>query len=251
MAGDWIKIEHATPDKPEVAVMAEILGIDPDAVVGKLVRLWIWADQQIQSEENVSRSCHAVSVTETFLNRVTYCDNFAFALKKVGWLEGESGAYYFKNFAFHNGSTAKKRGQSAKRQQKRRKNDVTQVSRSERDKNVTREEKSNKERESACAREVSIPTLQEITVAADRIGMTESEAKRFFEHYEGNNLWINQHGRLIKWQTKLNTWKNNERKYDGSKNTNGRPGRRIDNNAGTFNEGKTGQYATTKLGRVT
>jgi DNA replication protein DnaT len=46
MAGEWIKIQTVTPDKPEVFVIADRLGIDPDAVVGKLVRLWIWADQQ-------------------------------------------------------------------------------------------------------------------------------------------------------------------------------------------------------------
>ena len=46
MAGDWIKIEHVTPDKPEVWEMAELLGIDADSVAGKLLRIWIWADQQ-------------------------------------------------------------------------------------------------------------------------------------------------------------------------------------------------------------
>ena len=33
MAGDWLKLEVATSDKPEVWQMAESLGIDPDAVV--------------------------------------------------------------------------------------------------------------------------------------------------------------------------------------------------------------------------
>jgi len=39
MAGDWIKLEHTTPDKPEVFAMADTLGIDPDAVTGKLCRV--------------------------------------------------------------------------------------------------------------------------------------------------------------------------------------------------------------------
>ncbi|MEY2727076.1 MAG: hypothetical protein RLZZ458_2943, partial [Planctomycetota bacterium] len=46
MAGDWIKIQHVTPDKPEVWQIAEITGLEADAVVGKLLRIWIWADQQ-------------------------------------------------------------------------------------------------------------------------------------------------------------------------------------------------------------
>ena len=33
MAGDWIKFEIATPDKPEVWEIAESLDIDPDAVI--------------------------------------------------------------------------------------------------------------------------------------------------------------------------------------------------------------------------
>ena len=38
MAGDWIKVEHTTPDKPEVVKLADMIGIDQDAVVGKLLR---------------------------------------------------------------------------------------------------------------------------------------------------------------------------------------------------------------------
>ena len=34
MAGDWIKFETVTPDKPEVYELAGLLNLDPDAVVG-------------------------------------------------------------------------------------------------------------------------------------------------------------------------------------------------------------------------
>lgn len=43
-AGDWIKVEHATPDKPEVVLMSSIVKIDQDAVTGKLLRVWTWAE---------------------------------------------------------------------------------------------------------------------------------------------------------------------------------------------------------------
>lgn len=33
MASSWIKVEVITPDKPEIFQIAEILGIDPDAVL--------------------------------------------------------------------------------------------------------------------------------------------------------------------------------------------------------------------------
>lgn len=44
VAGDWIKVEHATPDKPEVVLMSSILKIDQDAVTGKLLRVWTLAE---------------------------------------------------------------------------------------------------------------------------------------------------------------------------------------------------------------
>ena len=44
MAGEWLKFEKATPDKPEVFAIAARLDIDPDAVVGKLIRVWSWFD---------------------------------------------------------------------------------------------------------------------------------------------------------------------------------------------------------------
>lgn len=113
MAGDWIKIEHVTPDKPEVISMAEILDIDQDAVFGKLCRIWIWADQQTLF------GC-AVSVTEKFVDRVSGVVGFAAAMKKAGWLVTEKGNLTFPNFSNHNGQTAKTRGLAVKRMQRSR-----------------------------------------------------------------------------------------------------------------------------------
>lgn len=56
MASSWIKVEVITPDKPEIFQIAELLNIDPDAVLGKLVRIWAWADQQtIDGNDNRNR----------------------------------------------------------------------------------------------------------------------------------------------------------------------------------------------------
>ena len=113
MAGDWIKIEHAMPDKPEVVEMAASLGIDQDTVTGKVLRLWIWADQQTETG-------NALSVTETFIDRHTFCPGLAAALRKVGWLTGREGHLSIPNFSRHNGQTAKKRGNTQKRVAKSR-----------------------------------------------------------------------------------------------------------------------------------
>jgi hypothetical protein len=49
MAGFWIKFDTSTSDKPEVWAIAGQLGIDPDAVVGKLLRVWAWFDDQTET----------------------------------------------------------------------------------------------------------------------------------------------------------------------------------------------------------
>ena len=113
MAGDWIKIEHWTQDKPEVFVMADALGIDADEVLGKLIRVWVWADQQ-------TTDGNAISVTFSLLDRVSGCKGFAEAMLKAGWLTQVSDGVRFVNFDRHNGETAKTRAQTAKRVRKHR-----------------------------------------------------------------------------------------------------------------------------------
>lgn len=113
MAGDWIKVDHTLPGKPEIDRMAAVLGIDHDAVVGKLVRFWIWADQQ-------SVNGDALSVTETFIDRVADQKLFADALKKVGWLIKIKGGFSIPNFDRHNGKSAKSRALTKNRMQRSR-----------------------------------------------------------------------------------------------------------------------------------
>ena len=113
MAGDWIKFEHTTPDKPEVIRLATRLGLDQDAVTGKLLRLWIWADQNSVDGVNVP-------VTRAFVDRLTGCPGFTEALAAVGWLSGEDGVITLSNFTRHNGTTAKARANSNRRMAKSR-----------------------------------------------------------------------------------------------------------------------------------
>jgi hypothetical protein len=113
MAGDWIKLEHTTPDKPEVVSMAARLKIDQDAVVGKLVRIWAWADQN-------SVDGSSVPVTDAFIDRLANKKGFAAAMRATCWLSGESCALTFTDFGRHNGSTAKARAESNRRMAKSR-----------------------------------------------------------------------------------------------------------------------------------
>lgn len=109
----WIKLETSTTDKPEVIKMARILRIDQDAVVGKLVRVWSWADQHSVDGCNVS-------ITEAYIDRLTAAKGFAKALREVGWLEGEDGSLTFPRFDRHNGNSAKARALESEAKRLRR-----------------------------------------------------------------------------------------------------------------------------------
>jgi hypothetical protein len=111
MAGDWIKIELTTPNKPEIDVLAELLNVGVNDVLGGLVRLWIWADQQ-----TVDGNAH--SVTKCAIDRHSGVTGLAEALlsPRVKWLIAhENGGFAFPNFERHNGQTAKRRALTAKR----------------------------------------------------------------------------------------------------------------------------------------
>lgn len=102
MAGEWIKLTHESPDKPEIVELAGILNIDHDAAFGKCVRLWIWVDQQ-------SVDGNDFIVTPAFIDRLTNCPGFSQGLLKVGWLKARNGKFSIPNFDRHNGQTAKGR----------------------------------------------------------------------------------------------------------------------------------------------
>lgn len=113
MAGDWIKFEVSTPDKPEVWQMAEKLDLDPDAVVGKLLRVWCWFDTQTENG-------NAPSVTKRLLDRDVGVNGFCDCMISVGWMIEKDGVF-IPNFDRHNGQSAKKRALGAKRQAAHRK----------------------------------------------------------------------------------------------------------------------------------
>jgi hypothetical protein len=108
MAGDWIKFELTTMDKPEVAQIADLADIDPDAVVGKLMRVWAWFDQQTEKG-------NAPSVSKKLLDRAVGVTSFCDHMKSVGWMDESNGFISLPHFDRHNGKTAKNRALTAKR----------------------------------------------------------------------------------------------------------------------------------------
>ena len=113
MAGDWIKFQIDTPDKPEVLAIASRLNIDPDAVVGKLIRVWSWFDKHTVDG-------NAESVTLSFLDRITGITGFGEQMVFVGWIEQNGSVLTMINFAYHNGKSAKSRALGKDRVEKHR-----------------------------------------------------------------------------------------------------------------------------------
>lgn len=108
MRRPWIKIETCTPDKPEVCSIATQLRLDEDTVVGKLVRLWSWAElNRIDPND--------IGVTKEFIDKLVGRKGFAAALLQTGWLTETNGKLCFRNFKRHNSPVAQNKALTAKR----------------------------------------------------------------------------------------------------------------------------------------
>ena len=108
MAGDWMKIELELPDKPEIHSMAGILTLDPDAIVGKLIRVWQWFDKH-------TTDGNAYGVTFALLDRITGVTGFGEAMMFVGWLEQNDKYLTMPRFDRHTSKSAKSRALTGNR----------------------------------------------------------------------------------------------------------------------------------------
>lgn len=112
MAGDWIKMTHALPEKPEVLAIAGKTGLTRFDVVGRLFTLWRWFD-------NNTTDGNAVGVTLVTLEECLfgYSVNVGFvpAVVAVGWLEATDTGVRVVKFDAHISQSAKTRAQTNKR----------------------------------------------------------------------------------------------------------------------------------------
>jgi hypothetical protein len=108
LAGDWIKIEKDTPDKPEVLAIASSLKITPDEAFGLCFRFWRWCDSQLVDG-------NARHVTTSVIDALIGRHGFADALIEVGWLQARNGSLAIPNFDRHMTESAKQRALTAKR----------------------------------------------------------------------------------------------------------------------------------------
>ena len=220
MAGDWLKIEHSTPDKPEMVEMAGLLEVDHDLVVAKCLRFWIWLDQQSQTGD-------AISVTGAFIDRLVYLKGFAAALRKVGWLDGRDGRYSVPHFSDHNGQTAKKRAQTQKRQRRYRDAGVTLEASPEK----RREEKSTKESKRKEFEPPSVLEVDEYISTRHRANpnwpaATDLTGQTFVDHYDGQG-WVTGSGiPIVDWKAKVRAWGNKAPKQKAKAKSGKSPGQK-------------------------
>jgi len=102
MSGDWIKMRRDLPSDPAVIRISRALGLHIDAVVGKLHRLWSWADAH--TIDGTAEGLDLAWVDET-----AGAAGFGACLLTTGWLEETPSGVRFANFDRHNGQSAKVR----------------------------------------------------------------------------------------------------------------------------------------------
>ena len=104
------------------ALWPSLTGLDEFSIVGRLHKLWSWADANLVDG-------NAASVTFSWLDRYVVRDGFCAALAEIGWLEETDDGVRFPGWEKHMGTSAKKRAQTAERQSRARERDrsVTQV----------------------------------------------------------------------------------------------------------------------------
>lgn len=114
MPGEWIKMRMELHDSPKVGKIARLTGLDRFGVVGRLHRIWGWVDQTSEDGQGVEGE-HAD------IDELAQHPGFAAAMTQVGWLQEVAGVLTFANFTEHNGLTAKRRAEDAKRKWQDRK----------------------------------------------------------------------------------------------------------------------------------
>lgn len=144
MAGDWIKMRVDLADDPAVIGMASYLKMDEYEIIGRLHKLWSWADKH-------STDGFVPHITQKWIDKHLEKSGFSSQMASVGWLVFDATGVTFPNFERHNGKSAKSRAENTERVRLSRKKcdkrvtDSARSSQKKSDENVTREEKRREE----------------------------------------------------------------------------------------------------------
>ena len=176
MAGDYIIMRLDLEDDPDVIVISTTCGIEIDAVIGKLHRLWSWADKH-------TRDGYVRGILSHWIDTKVNCVGFFDALVSVGWMRENKDGVLFVAFDKHNGKNAKSRADGRKRQSKSRANKTVNVSQDchnpvtkkcdQRREEKRREENTNKT-------SLLVPNKEsEVVAISEGISVQESDAPKY------------------------------------------------------------------------
>jgi hypothetical protein len=110
MAGDWLKMRTDLWDCPQVVRISSALCLQRFATIGALFRTWCIADQYTTDGK-------LTGYTPESLDAAVGIDGWSRALESIGWLAIDSEGVAIPRFKEHNGKSAKRRAQDAKRKQ--------------------------------------------------------------------------------------------------------------------------------------
>jgi hypothetical protein len=206
MAGDWIKIRTCLFTHPKVMRIAKHCGWTEEVVVGWLAKVWSWAD-------SATESGHVDSVTHDDVSRVTGApQKFLASMQSVGWLVQDSTGIVFPDYEEHMGKCAKSRVLAANRKKKQR----DSLSRSQRDKSVTREEKnreekSNKKSKPKEIRETRPASIDDVRAYCEerrKSGNNSVDPQTWWDYYESNGWRVGRNA-MKDWRAAIRTWERN------------------------------------------
>ena len=102
MAADWMKLRLDLPDDPAVAVIAKAADLDCYGVVGRLVKIWTWANRHTTDGK-------VRGVGGDWLDGLVAAPGFFSGMQQAGWIKTTKTGLSFPHFDRHNSESAKAR----------------------------------------------------------------------------------------------------------------------------------------------
>jgi hypothetical protein len=199
MAGDWIKMRTNLAEDPAVVRLASGLKLDRFAIVGRLHKIWSWANEH--SIDGLD-----VPVDAQFLDSLVATPGFAEQLRRVGWLSGRDGSLTIPNFLRHNGDSAKARALDTVRKRNVRKasGNCPDENRTETGPEKRREERDTTKRGISHVR----PSIEEVAAYCRERG-NHVDPQAWLDHYTANG-WKVGRNPMKDWKAAVRQWERND-----------------------------------------
>jgi hypothetical protein len=224
----WIESHQSLGGHIKLRRLARMLGVERAQAVGHLHYLWWWALDGAPSGDLTGFTPEEIAELSDWPGDA---DLFAEALHKCGWLDSDNKIHDWNDYA---GKLIERRTSERERLKAHRNAVRTANVHST---NGVRTvlpyptvpyhtvpnthtqcecvDNSVQKLDTEVPRTAEIPTLEEVKTYGDIHGCKPEMCADFWTHYESNNLWLNQHGRMINWKLKLMHWRDNPQKKPG------------------------------------